>query len=266
MTLSPVVKTRKRRKPKNRTKEYVLPFRFAAVDLGSNSIKARVSEIRGRGNHEILWENKYPVRLGHETFLTGKLSREMIQDAVGALRKIKDICRKLNVLEISAVATSAVREASNRQQLVTQVEKKAGIEIEIIPGSEEARLIALGVLGEIPSQKRDYLIIDIGGGSTEIIFSNDYTIIETQSLPMGAVRMKELYIKSDPINTREYEMLQDHIRSIIKSHLKIKTLPKYVTTFGCAGTITSLVNMNSNSKSIRFSLFYFKKSVFRIYC
>jgi exopolyphosphatase / guanosine-5'-triphosphate,3'-diphosphate pyrophosphatase len=249
MTLSPVALSRWTSKTRKEFKELKFPFRFTAVDLGSNSIKVRISEIYSHGTHETLWENKYPVRLGHETFQTGKLSKEIIKDSVKALEKIKAISKDHKVETLVAVATSAVREAANRQQLLSQAERKTDIDIEIIPGSEEARLIALGVLGEISPAHQDYLILDIGGGSTEVIFSNDYNIIETQSLGLGAVRLTELFVKSDPIGNNQFELLHDQIVSQIKTHLTISAVPNDVICYGCAGTIAALVEMSSGEKS-----------------
>ena len=161
---------------------------------------------------------------------------------------IEKTCAQYGVDVFVAVATSATREAANRQDMVRAIAEKTGIEVEIISGAEESRLVALGNLGERPMAKQDYLIIDIGGGSAEVIFTNDYSIIEAQSLPLGAVRLKENYIKSDPIKSREYDILHDQITATIKSKLKIRALPQNTVCFGSAGTIRTLIEMNTDQK------------------
>jgi len=236
----PVVKTGNRK--------LSLPLRFAAVDLGSNSIKLRISEITEPGRHSMLYDERFPVRLGHETFITGKLSRKMIQLAVEAMKKIEKICREYSVDEYAAIATSATREAANGFDLAAAIAKHTGINIEIISGSEEARMVALGVLGDIPPARQDYLIIDIGGGSGEVIFTNDYNIIDAQSFPLGAVRLKELYVKSDLMTPKEFDILHDQIVATLKNKCKIRTIPQDTICFGCAGTIQTLVGINVNGK------------------
>jgi exopolyphosphatase/guanosine-5'-triphosphate,3'-diphosphate pyrophosphatase len=245
VTLSPV-KGVKVTVPKKKTAiKLELPVRFAAIDLGSNSLKLRISEITEPGKHNTLFEEKYPVRLGHETFLTGKLSRENIKETVKVMREISKECRKYAVDVFSAVATSAVREASNRQLLVSEIARATGIEVQIIPGSEESRLIALGNLGDMAPTRQDYLIIDIGGGSAEVILTNDFNIMQEHSLPLGAVRLKEQYAPTDILHQREFDILHDQIVATLKNYLKIITIPQDTLCYGCAGTIRALIEINT---------------------
>lgn len=245
LTLSPVKGVKPALSKRKVPKKLELPIRFAAIDLGSNSLKLRISEITEPGKHETLYEEKYPVRLGHETFQTGKLSGENIKATVKVMREIEKECRKFKVDVFSAVATSAVREASNRQALILEIAETTGIEVEIIPGSEESRLIALGNLGEVAPTRQDYLIIDIGGGSAEVILTNDFNIIQEHSLPLGAVRLREHYAPSDPLHQQEFDILHDQIAATLKNYLKILTIPQDTLCYGCAGTIRALIEINT---------------------
>ena len=141
---------------------------LAVVDLGSNATRLQIASVDGQGRVSVLAEDRAAVRLGEQVFRTGRLSAAAIARTALALARFAKLAQRAGAADLRAVATSAVREASNRAQLLRTVKGHAGIRIEVISGAEEARLVCLGVLQGTPGGERS-LILDIGGGSTEII-------------------------------------------------------------------------------------------------
>src|SRR5262249_20074563 len=156
----------------------------------------------------ILAEDKAAVRLGEQVFRTGRLAPEAIARAGAALGRFAELARRSGAAQIRAVATSAVREASNRALLLRAVRSQAGLELEVISGAEEARLICLGVLqGAPPGERR--LLCDIGGGSTEITAAAGEEPEASYSLPLGSVRLTEFFIENDPISRKEARLIDE---------------------------------------------------------
>jgi len=138
---------------------------LAVVDLGSNATRLQIAQVSADGRVAVLAEDRAAVRLGEQLFKTGRLSSAAIARTAVALERFAQLARRAGAKSIRAVATSAVREASNRSALVRTIKSHAGIDLEVISGAEEARLVCLGVLQGTPLQERS-LILDIGGGST----------------------------------------------------------------------------------------------------
>ena len=216
------------------------PYRFLAVDAGSNSIKFRAWEIDEDGSAHALAERRYPVRLGQGTFRDGVVSEQNIAAAVEAFQDIQLEYDTLGIHAMRAVATSAAREASNGLTLVRRVAKQTGINLEILPPAEEARLIALGVLGMLPRLSEQYLLIDIGGGSTEIILAGDPDIISALSVRLGAVRLREMFFPVSPPTSTQVALAKDHIRDVLGKTLHLPGRQEDLHCLGGAGTITAL--------------------------
>src|SRR4051812_42196864 len=141
---------------------------LAVVDLGSNAVRLQIAQVAPSGPAHVLAEDRAAVRLGEQVFRTGRLAAQAIARAALALERFAKLAERAGAAKVRAVATSAVREASNRAALIRAIRERAGIDLEVISGAEEARLVCLGVLqGELPSDRS--LLLDIGGGSTEII-------------------------------------------------------------------------------------------------
>lgn len=221
------------------------PYRFMAVDVGSNSIKYRIWQIEEDGSMRPIAEERFPVRLGGKVFTTGLLPDEGIEGAVETFTRIKAAFESNRVHSLRAVATSATREASNGLTLVRKVLRETGIALEILPAAEEARMIALGALGARPSLQGEYLLIDIGGGSTEVILARDPDIVAAQSIRLGAVRLREMFFTTQPPAAEQVQLAEEHIQDVINKALHIPKLETRAQGLGSAGTITAVAQMTA---------------------
>ncbi|MGH7410304.1 MAG: hypothetical protein ACREJ6_04490, partial [Candidatus Methylomirabilis sp.] len=217
----------------------------AVIDVGSNAIRLQVARIHGPGPYEILCEERKPVRLGEQVFLTGELSEPAVSRAVDALKHFKEVTAVYQVELVRAVSTSAVREASNADTFLRQVEESTGLQVEVISGREEARLIHLGLRDSVPFESgRPFLLIDIGGGSTELSVATRSQVLSSESLKLGAVRLTELFLKSDPIREREFDRMVRFIRDTASRYLKATGAAKYDGAIGTAGTVSALATLD----------------------
>ncbi|MDO9300369.1 MAG: Ppx/GppA phosphatase family protein [Anaerolineales bacterium] len=162
---------------------------IAAIDVGSNAMRITVGRIVYDGKVEAVENLRLPVRLGQDAFTTGIVSEEIAQQAVDAFIRFRKITDDYQVEKIRAVATSAMREMTNSDLLIDRIARSTGIEIEIISGEEEARLIHLAVAQAVNLKGRHALLIDIGGGSVEVTLSQNGNILSTESYNMGTVRL-----------------------------------------------------------------------------
>jgi exopolyphosphatase / guanosine-5'-triphosphate,3'-diphosphate pyrophosphatase len=163
--------------------------KIAAIDAGSNAIRLIVGEVKENGQVEPIENIRLPVRLGQDAFTTGFLREETIQQGVDAFLHFRRVADDFGVTKIRAIATSALRETSNSHILLDRIQQTSDIEIEIINGEEEARLIHLAVESAIELGNKRAVLIDIGGGSVEVTISENKKIISTESYNMGTVRL-----------------------------------------------------------------------------
>ena len=170
--------------------------RLAAIDIGSNAIRMVIAEFSPRG---LISLRKYriPIRLGSDVFEKGKISGKNMKAAARAFEKFREVAQKAGVHRIRAVGTSALRESKNRASFVELARRKSGIKIEVIDGVEEARLIHTAVAKELHLEGHRSLLIDIGGGSVELTFSDNGLMSSTQSFPFGTVRTLDLMKKKN---------------------------------------------------------------------
>lgn len=188
--------------------------RYAAIDIGSNSIRMLAADAGPSGEFQELVSSRQVVRLGENVFREGRLSQPSMDLACQTLAAMAEEYRKLDVLAVRAVGTSALRDATNRAEFLARAAQILGTPVEVISGLEEARLIHLGVQARWP-QKRRFLITDVGGGSAELILSDAGKMVDAFSRPLGAVRLTELFLKSDPPDPRELARLEKHIQERI---------------------------------------------------
>ena len=179
----------KRRKAKPATAQF--PLRAAAVDVGSNAIRFLAAEFSALGAYEVLDEVRVPVRLGHDVFLTGKLTPEAMDAAVAAIAGFRGRMEALGIGDYRAVATSATRESRNGTELVARIRREAGIELEVITGQEEARLVYLAVANSVRMGDEKWVTVDVGGGSVEVSLVDGSGILWSESHVMGSVRLLE---------------------------------------------------------------------------
>lgn len=184
---------------------------YAAIDIGSNSIRMLAAEAKANGEIETLAEDREVVRLGESVFRTGAISAGAMAEACAVLERMAQAYRKMDVAGVRVVATSAVRDASNQGEFLERVAARLGTRAEIISGQEEARLIHLGVMSRWPQGNRRVLIVDVGGGSAEIILSEEGERKEVFSKPLGAVRLQTIFLEHDPPEEADLRRMQQYI-------------------------------------------------------
>lgn len=162
--------------------------KYSAIDIGSNAIRMIVGELDG-DEIKIIKKLRAPVRLGKDVFMNGEISEKVLSEAKEAFHRFAKTNRDLKVSRCRAVATSAVREAKNKDVFVKAIFAASKIQIEIIDGVEEARLVHNAIRKEIDLANKRVLSIDVGGGSVEMTFSENGMMSATESFPMGTVRI-----------------------------------------------------------------------------
>jgi len=190
--------------------------RFAAIDVGSNAMRLRVVEASGPSDVREVASERAAIRLGHDVFLTGRLTQSAIFEASEALKRFRDVMKASGVDAYRAVATSAVREAQNAELLVERASREAGVKLEVIEGVEEARLVLLAVMRAVKVASRRALLIDIGGGSVEFTVVAGSTPRVSVSLPLGTVRLHEAFLHSEePVNGERRALLTEYIERLL---------------------------------------------------
>jgi exopolyphosphatase/guanosine-5'-triphosphate,3'-diphosphate pyrophosphatase len=199
----------------------VEPLRIAAVDAGSNAIRLIVARAFGPGQWETVETQRLPVRLGHHAFSSGggNLNRLTLSRAVAGFREFQAHMARHGVVAYRAVATSAAREARNREQLLDLVRRRAGLELEIISGDEEARLVRVAVGRAFVGHPAPRVILDFGGGSLEINWMRGAEVERVATLPIGAVRLMEAYRASGAITEERAAELVRHVEHVLASAL-----------------------------------------------
>ena len=226
---------------------------LAAIDLGTNSLHMVVVKVQPQlPTFTIIAREKETVRLG-DCGEKGSLKPEVMERAIACLRRFQGVAKTFNAEQIVAVATSAVREAPNGRDFIRRVADELDLEISLISGQEEARRIYLGVLSAMELNNQPHIIIDIGGGSTELILGEGWEPRFLSSTKVGAVRLTKDFVHTDPISRNEFLYLQAYIRGTLErvidelsSHLKPGEIPRLV---GTSGTIETLAGIKAREKS-----------------
>lgn len=183
----------------------------AAIDVGSNAMRMIIANVSRAGDVALVDSLREPVRLGKDAFTAGLLGEETVERAIAAFLKFKDAIRDYGVRHVRAVATSALRESHNRDVFVDRVANETGIELAIIGGEEEARLVALAVNRAIDLRGRLAMLIDIGGGSVEVTLVDNGEIFATQSFRMGTVRLIERFRRNGDDESVFYQQVREYI-------------------------------------------------------
>src|SRR5688572_22527631 len=164
--------------------------RIGIVDMGSNAIRFAVAEATA-GAIGVLESHRLPMRLGRDVFHTGQIPEATLADIVDAFRRFRATCDRLGVARIRAIATSAMRDARNRDLLVDRVRDATGIEIDVVSGTQEAYLLKLAVETKVDLRQGRSLLVDVGGGSVELVLVEDGQVTSADSYRLGALRMLE---------------------------------------------------------------------------
>jgi exopolyphosphatase/guanosine-5'-triphosphate,3'-diphosphate pyrophosphatase len=238
--------------------------RYAAIDIGSNSIRMLAAEVNSPHSipgqalagqpMQVLAAERQVVRLGKTVFREGRLAASEIELACQVLTRMADQYRKLDVMGVRAVGTAALRDASNRDEFLARASAILGHPVEVISGLEEARLIHLGVQNMWPHPKQRVLIMDVGGGSAELILSEGGRLVEAFSKPLGALRLTEVFLKSDPPNVRELARMQKYIQERIAgpvARLGTARVDRMIATSATAAATVCAVNHVRRSRRDR---------------
>ena len=187
--------------------------RYAAIDIGSNSIRMEAAEVVSGQPARVLASEREVTRLGESVFRTGAVSDDALRATCTVLARMASLYRKLDVVGVRAVATSAIRDTRNPHEFLSRASEAAGTPVEIISGREEARLIYLGVESIWPQHGKRTLMIDIGGGSAEIIGAEDGVLKDSFSKPLGAVRLREIFLKDDPPTALQLHQMREYVEA-----------------------------------------------------
>src|SRR6185369_8424423 len=217
---------------------------FAVADIGSNALRFQLAAIEQPGSYRIIEQDRRPIRLGREVFRTGKLSKPAVEAALEALADFKALSDRYEVRSFRAVATAALREASDSSSILSGA-KALGVPIEIISAEEEARLISLGVMSGLRFDLPLGLFLDIGGGSVEAAIANRSNTFCLFSLPLGAVRLTERYVKADPPLEKEMKELRRFAKRQIAPMAERIGREKFTMAFGTGGSITTLADTDA---------------------
>lgn len=225
--------------------------RYAAIDIGSNSVRMEAAETVPGRSATILASGREVTRLGVSVFRTGRISQEAMELVCGVLKRMSQTYQKLDVAGVRAVATSAVRDASNQSEFIARASEAIGEPVEIISGPEEARLIHLGVQSRWQHPNKRIMIVDVGGGSGEIILGENGEMREGISRPLGAVRLTEVFLKSDPPAEAELRRLDKFIEEKIENALNrigLTPFDRVISTSATAAAVVCAVNRIPRSK------------------
>ena len=222
--------------------------RVAAIDIGTNSTHLLVAAVDATlKTFSIIQTEKSTTRLGERDQETGNLSQAAIQRGFETLRRFRDLAYSHQVEQIMTAATSAVREAPNGRDFLALVKEELGLDVDLISGPEEARLIYLGVLSGMSFGDRPHLLLDIGGGSTELILADGRDARALTSTRVGAVRLQRDFVKDDPIPPNRRAFLQAFIQGSlepavdkVRRRIKPDETPVLVATSGTAMAIGTL--------------------------
>lgn len=219
----------------------------AAIDIGTNSTRLFIAEVKHKRITNSILRAAKITRLGEKVDATKKLSPTAIGRTVKVLKDYRSIIESEKVDKVKAVATSAVREAKNAAVFLDKVADECGFAVDVLDGGREAELSYIGATTDAKLRKQGhyYFVIDIGGGSTELIFGDSKKITSICSLNAGCVRLMEMFFVSDPPTADNIKGLRNHLRAKLKScfpeglppDIKIKKL----VPIAVAGTSTSLV-------------------------
>jgi exopolyphosphatase/guanosine-5'-triphosphate,3'-diphosphate pyrophosphatase len=189
---------------------------IGAIDIGTNSLHLLVAQVQDDGSFRIVTREKEPVRLGSGGGDMKVLAADAIDRGIACLTRFRHIAEQWDA-EVTALATSAVREANNRDVFVNRARQEAGVDIKIISGIEEARLIHLGVLQSVPVGSRRHLGVDIGGGSTEFIVGDGTSPLLLRSLKLGAIRLTDRFFPGGIVDDRSLEACRLYVRGFLSS-------------------------------------------------
>jgi exopolyphosphatase/guanosine-5'-triphosphate,3'-diphosphate pyrophosphatase len=218
-------------------------MRIAALDLGSNSFHLLVADVRPDGTFETVAREKEMLRLGDEVTRNSRLSPAAADRAVATVRRLAQFAQALGATEVIAKATSAIRTAENGSAVVDRIEAETGIEVEVISGLEEARLIFAAVRSSIVIESPPALGIDIGGGSMELMIGDTAGLRWADSVPLGVGRLTAELVHDDPPSKSERKLLERRVQTTLEPFVEEVRRRAPRMCVGTSGTINDLARM-----------------------
>jgi exopolyphosphatase/guanosine-5'-triphosphate,3'-diphosphate pyrophosphatase len=228
-------------------------LRLAAIDVGSNAMRLVIAELKADDQLEILVTERESVRLGHDVFLKGALGEGTLERALAAFERFRNAIDKHGAEAVRAVATSAVREASNRDVFVDRVVQATNIEVQVIPGAEEARLVHLAAGSKIELAKLTALLVDVGGGSVEVTLVKKGEIAFASSHRLGAVRLLELLSSGSGGEVEFQKLAREYIATLkgrLKTELKGEVVDRVVAMGGNAESLADIGPVSKDGRGV----------------
>ena len=212
---------------------------FAAIDIGSNSVRLKIASVQ-QHHLKVVHEDREVVRLGESVFQAGVISPDAMANTIRALKRFQKAVQLHVVDKVRVVATSAMRDARNAAAFTAWVKSATGWQVEVISGLEEGRLIHLGVVTHEPGAKGRCLLIDLGGGSCEVTLSDQGTIRAMVSLPLGAVRLQQEFLRNDPPEKQDIARLKQYVDRELKKVERKLGIPRVSLVIATSGTAAAL--------------------------
>ena len=218
-------------------------MRIAAIDIGTNSIHMVIADASGAQGFEVVDREREVVQIGRGAFRSGRLQVDAIRRTVDSLTRFVQLARRHKADRILCVATAAVREARNGGDFLAAARHATGITPRVIPAAEEGRLIYLGVRSALQLPEKLSAIVDIGGGSMQLVLADRERRLQTLSAPLGALRLSEAFLHSDPPSRSELQGLRQHVRKIAADALERLGKDEPLEAYGSSGSIHALANL-----------------------
>jgi exopolyphosphatase/guanosine-5'-triphosphate,3'-diphosphate pyrophosphatase len=223
-------------------------MKVAAIDIGANSIHLVISRLHALGVREILDRSKEMLLLGRSTFQKGFIPKDELERAIAVLKRYRAMAEAQGVEAILTVATSAVREAKNREEFVEKADKEARLAVRVLSGEEEGRLIYAGVEDGLPEKLRRVGVIDIGGGSAEIVLGDGPKVGFVKSLKLGGLRLATKFPSRKPKVLRSME---EYVRAEIAPVAREVAQNELDAMFGTSGTILCLAGLMGTREDLK---------------
>ncbi len=215
---------------------------LAAIDIGTNSIHLVVARFDDAGHFEVIADEKEAVRLGSAGGDMKELTTDAIERGIAALTRFRQVA-DISGASVTAVATSAVREAENADTFIERARIEAGVDVEVISGVEEARLIHLGILQAVPVFDRRHLMIDIGGGSTEILLAEQGDVLAARSFKLGAIRLSRRFFRTDGVHPGAVDACRRFVDAMVTPLAREVDRLGFEVAVGSSGTIEAIASM-----------------------
>ncbi len=241
---------------------------IAAIDIGTNSFHLVIAKIDSKKRFTVLTRAKEVVRLGSSSNDMKYISPESIERGVETLKRFRMICDSYKA-EIIAIATSATREALNKQEFLSRVFSETGIEINIVSGQEEARMIYLGILQSLDIYNKKILLVDIGGGSTEFLVGEKGEVKAANSIKVGAVRLTHKFTLDARVDKNDLKNAKQFVKGAINQVTRMISNMEYELVVGSSGTINNIgaiisaEDNSSEASEINLNGFIIKKKAFQ---